>query len=155
MDSLIYILFISIFFPLFLMMLLVEEKARLPIVFVLVGIFISVFASEVNGVLAEIANDMSAEPVDMGYRFDDLVTHTEKAMQVRHALKLGDQDLGRVIFSTDSEDEEAERNAQSAELDAFDRELARGRSQQSRYSDQASRSDARARNNHASGSGAI
>ena len=110
---------------------------------------------EVNGVLAEIANDMSAEPVDMGYRFDDLVTHTEKAMQVRHALKLGDQDLGRVIFSTDSEDEEAERNAQSAELDAFDRELARGRSQQSRYSDQASRSDARARNTHASGSGAI
>ena len=51
MGTLIYILFISIFFPLFLMMLLVEEKARLPIVFVMVGIFISVFASEVNGVL--------------------------------------------------------------------------------------------------------
>lgn len=33
------------------MMLLVENRARLPIVFVLVGIFISVFASEVNGVL--------------------------------------------------------------------------------------------------------
>lgn len=33
------------------MMLLVEKKARLPIVFVMVGIFISVFASEVNGVL--------------------------------------------------------------------------------------------------------
>ena len=33
------------------MMLLVESRARLPIVFVLVGIFISVFASEVNGVL--------------------------------------------------------------------------------------------------------
>ena len=56
MDSLIYILFISIFFPLFLMMLLVEEKARLPIVFVLVGIFISVFASEVNGVLLNFLN---------------------------------------------------------------------------------------------------
>ena len=51
MGNLIYILFISIFFPLFLMMLLVEKKARLPIVFVMVGIFISVFASEVNGVL--------------------------------------------------------------------------------------------------------
>ena len=51
MDSLIYILFISIFFPLFLMMLLVEGKARLPIVFVMVGIFVSVFVSEVNGVL--------------------------------------------------------------------------------------------------------
>ena len=35
MDSLIYILYISIFFPLFLMMLLVEKRARLPIIFVL------------------------------------------------------------------------------------------------------------------------
>ena len=51
MGTLIYILFISIFFPLLLMMLLVEEKARLPIAFMMVGIFISVLASEVNGVL--------------------------------------------------------------------------------------------------------
>lgn len=51
MGSLIYILFISIFFPLMLMMLLVERKARLPIVFVVIGIFISVFASEVNGIV--------------------------------------------------------------------------------------------------------
>ena len=38
------------------MMLLVEEKARLPIIFVMVGIFISVFASEVNGVLLSMLN---------------------------------------------------------------------------------------------------
>ena len=56
MDSLIYILFISIVVPLFLMMLLVEEKARLPIIFVMVGIFISVFAAEVNGVLLSMLN---------------------------------------------------------------------------------------------------
>lgn len=56
MGTLIYILFISIFTPLFLMMLLVEKKARLPIVFVLVGIFVSVFASEVNGVLVNALN---------------------------------------------------------------------------------------------------
>jgi RsiW-degrading membrane proteinase PrsW (M82 family) len=36
------------------MMLLVEKRARLPIVFVLVGIFVSVFASEVNGVLLSV-----------------------------------------------------------------------------------------------------
>ena len=54
MGALIYILFISIFFPLLFMMLLVEEKARLPIVFVMVGIFASVFASEVNGALLNI-----------------------------------------------------------------------------------------------------
>ena len=56
MDSLIYILFISLFFPLFLMMLLVEEKARFPIVFVMVGIFVSVFVSEINGVLLSMMN---------------------------------------------------------------------------------------------------
>ena len=47
----IYILFISIFVPILLMANLIERKARLPIIFVLVGIFISVFASEVNGIL--------------------------------------------------------------------------------------------------------
>jgi RsiW-degrading membrane proteinase PrsW (M82 family) len=51
MGTLIYILFISIFFPLLLMMLLVEEKARLPIAFMMAGTFVSVFASEVNGAL--------------------------------------------------------------------------------------------------------
>lgn len=51
MGNMIYILFISIFVPIFLMALLVEKKARLPIVFVLIGIFVSVFASEVNGYL--------------------------------------------------------------------------------------------------------
>ena len=36
------------------MMVLVESKARLPIVFVLVGIFIAVFSSEVNGVFLNV-----------------------------------------------------------------------------------------------------
>lgn len=56
MGTLIYILFISVFFPLLLMMLLVEEKARLPIVFMMAGIFVSVFASEVNGALLTALN---------------------------------------------------------------------------------------------------
>lgn len=51
MDSLIYILFISIFFPLLLMVIIVERKSRLPIFFMLTGIFASVFAYEINGVL--------------------------------------------------------------------------------------------------------
>lgn len=51
MENLIYILFISVFVPILLMALLIERKARLPIAFVLVGIFISVFAAEVNGLL--------------------------------------------------------------------------------------------------------
>ena len=51
MDDMIYILFISLFVPILLMANLIEKKARLPIIFVLVGIFVSVFASEVNGIL--------------------------------------------------------------------------------------------------------
>lgn len=52
MDNLIYILFISIFVPIFLMTLLLEKKARFAMIFMLLGIFVSVFASEVNGLLA-------------------------------------------------------------------------------------------------------
>ena len=51
MENLIYILFISVFVPILLMALLIEQRARLPISFVLVGIFVSVFAAEINGLL--------------------------------------------------------------------------------------------------------
>ncbi len=51
MDSLIYILFVAISIPIMLMTMLVEKKARFPLIFMLIGIFVSVFASEVNGVL--------------------------------------------------------------------------------------------------------
>ena len=54
MDNLIYILFVAIFVPILLMTCLVEKKARHPLVFVLIGIFVSVFASEVNGVLVDL-----------------------------------------------------------------------------------------------------
>lgn len=52
MDNLIYTLFISVFVPILLMACLIEKKARQPIVFVLVGIFASVFAAEINGFLS-------------------------------------------------------------------------------------------------------
>ena len=54
MDNIIYILFVAVFVPIFLMALLVEKKSRLPISFMLIGIFISVFASEVNGLLSRV-----------------------------------------------------------------------------------------------------
>lgn len=51
MDDLIYILFVSVFVPVLLMVFLIDKKSRPPIIFVLIGIFVSVFASEVNGLL--------------------------------------------------------------------------------------------------------
>lgn len=53
MDDMIYILFICVFVPILLMVNLIEKKARLPIVFMLVGIFISLFVSEINGILRQ------------------------------------------------------------------------------------------------------
>ena len=54
MDSLIYILFVAIFIPILLMACLVEKKARQPMIFFLIGIFLSVFASEINAYLRSI-----------------------------------------------------------------------------------------------------
>lgn len=54
MDNMIYILFLSVSVPLLLMVMLVEKKARLPITYFIVGIFVSVFASELNGILYRI-----------------------------------------------------------------------------------------------------
>ena len=54
MDNIIYILFVSVAIPIMLMALLVEKKSRFPIIFVLIGIFVSVFASEVNGLLSQV-----------------------------------------------------------------------------------------------------
>ena len=54
MDNLIYILFVSVFVPILLMACLIEKKARQPIIFVLVGIFLSVFASEINAYLRDV-----------------------------------------------------------------------------------------------------
>lgn len=67
MDNIIYILFVSISIPILLMTLLVEKKARLPITFMLIGIFVSVFAAEVNGLLAQVL------PIDM-YSITTIVT---------------------------------------------------------------------------------
>ena len=54
MDNIIYILFVAISIPILLMTLLVEKKSRFPLIFVLIGIFVSVFASEVNGLLSQV-----------------------------------------------------------------------------------------------------
>ena len=54
MDSLIYTLFVAIFVPILLMTCLVERKSRQPLIFVLIGIFLSVFASEINAYLCNI-----------------------------------------------------------------------------------------------------
>lgn len=54
MDNVIYIIFISVFVPLVLMSVLTEKKARLPVVFFIIGIFASAFVSEINGLVYQL-----------------------------------------------------------------------------------------------------
>ena len=54
MEHIIYILFVAVSIPILLMTLLVDKKSRFPIIFMLIGIFVSVFASEVNGLLSKL-----------------------------------------------------------------------------------------------------
>ena len=54
MENLIYILFVALFVPILLMVCLVEKKARRPLIFVLVGTVLSLFASEVNAYLRNV-----------------------------------------------------------------------------------------------------
>ncbi len=75
----IYILFVSIFIPIMLMAVLVEKKARFPIIFMLVGIFVSIFASEVNGFLLRVL------PMD---RYSITVTVTPVSEELLKALPI-------------------------------------------------------------------
>ena len=77
--NIIYILFVSIFIPIMLLALLVEKKSRFPIIFMLIGIFVSVFASEVNGYLSQVL------PID---RYRITVTVTPVTEELLKALPI-------------------------------------------------------------------
>lgn len=51
MDNMIYLLFVCIFVPILMMAALVEKKAQLPIIIVLVGLFVSLLSAELNALL--------------------------------------------------------------------------------------------------------
>lgn len=51
MDNLIYILFICIVIPLFMMILLLRKRSRLLVIYMLIGIYVSLFVSELNTIL--------------------------------------------------------------------------------------------------------
>lgn len=54
MGALIYKLFLLLFCPLLLLVFLVEKRIRLPLIFVLVGMFVAVFAADTNGILVAV-----------------------------------------------------------------------------------------------------
>lgn len=79
MDNLIYILFICIVIPLALMTVIVEKNAKRPILFVIIGCFIAVFAAEVNAILASI---MPLDIDDFTVRVSPIIEEVVKAVPV-------------------------------------------------------------------------
>ena len=89
MDSIIYILFVAISIPILFMTILVEKKARFPLIFVLVGIFVSVFASEVNGLLSKV---LSMDKYSITVTVTPVIEELLKAMPVLYyALVISDK----------------------------------------------------------------
>lgn len=91
MDDIIYILFVCIFAPLLLMLFAVDEKSRLTIGYVLVGTFVALFSSEVNGLLLRFT-DMS--------NFDFVTTVTPVTEELFKAIPL----LFYAVFFSDKKE---------------------------------------------------
>ena len=56
MDNLVYILFIALVAPLLLMMLMLRKRSRLLVGYMLIGIFVSLFVSELNTLILNMFN---------------------------------------------------------------------------------------------------
>lgn len=59
MDNLVYILFICLVSPMLLMLLMLRRRSRLLVGYMLVGIFVSLFVSELNTILLDLYHDDS------------------------------------------------------------------------------------------------
>lgn len=75
MDNLIYSLFITFFTPLVLMILLIDKKSRLPLIFVAIGIFMSLLSSEISGLIKKSFN------LDLYYMTVTYVPITEEILK--------------------------------------------------------------------------
>ena len=57
MDNLIYILFICVVAPMVLLLLMLKKRSKLIVGFMLIGIFVSLFVSELNSILLSKLNN--------------------------------------------------------------------------------------------------
>lgn len=84
-----YMLFVSVSIPMLLMTLLVEKKSRLPVAFMLIGIVVSVFAAEVNGLLFK---TLSMEPYNFTVTVTPVSEELLKALPILYyALVISDK----------------------------------------------------------------
>ena len=91
MDNLIYILFICTVAPLALMLMLLKKRAKLTVGYMLIGIFVSLFVSELNTILLSLFDG------DMLYVTTTITPVTEEIVKAVPVL------LFAVLFSDDRE----------------------------------------------------
>lgn len=91
MDNLIYILFICTVAPLTLMLLLLKKRSKLILGYMLIGIFVSLFVSELNSILLSVFNG------DMLYVTTTITPVTEEIVKAVPVL------LYAALFSDDRE----------------------------------------------------
>lgn len=91
MDSLIYIQFICIVVPMIFMVLILRRRARLIVGFMLIGIFVSLFVSELNTVLLNLFEG------DSHYTTTTITPITEEIVKAVPVL------FYAIVFSNDRE----------------------------------------------------
>ena len=91
MDNLIYTLFVCIVAPLLLMLLLLKKRSKLIVGYMLIGIFVSLFVSELNSILLSFFNG------DMLYVTTAVTPITEEIAKAAPVL------VYAVLFSNDRE----------------------------------------------------
>lgn len=84
---------------------------------------------QLEALASEFGADVEADDDGFRYRFPSVREAFVEAELVRHELALGDQKLGRIVYSTSDTGEEAARR----DMAAFDRELAGAEIDLSRY----------------------
>ena len=91
MDNLIYILFICLIAPLLLLLLLLQRRSKLIVGYMLIGIFVSLFISELNTIL------LSFFGGNMSYMTTTITPVTEEIVKAAPVL------LYAIVFSDDRE----------------------------------------------------
>ena len=91
MDNLIYILFICLIAPLLLLLFLLQKRSKLTVGYMLIGVFVSLFVSELNTIL------LSFFGGDMIYMTTTITPVTEEIVKAAPVL------LYAIVFSDDRE----------------------------------------------------
>lgn len=89
MDNIIYILLVSVSIPIILMTFIVDKRSRFSVLFMAIGIFISAFASELNGLFLK---NLPMDVYDITVVITPITEETLKALPILYyAIVISDK----------------------------------------------------------------